>query len=300
MGKPTIAKDYKDVETVDLVHTRNSDEYAKVAPRAYRSLHELHKKVNKNSQTPSIARTKPPLPYKTGNQSTMKVLNQADPGTHEHDPSSDYESDWVDDLPSPSALLQANDDTDINHKIGDTAHSDLMSQASASDYGYFGFSGTEDTKRQSNANEGAVESLDSTVFADNQYDEAMGNLESDRDVSKYFMDTSPSHIVKNTGEQKLFMSTDSPEKLISPPSKRTIAQSLGDELDEADSVHEAKRSQQNTATNSESLQPLHTEVDDASVSAVPPVPTIKPGYPDWVYEFDPAFVAEWEPYVEFV
>lgn len=300
MEKHALGKETKNVETVDLAHTRTSDDYAKVAPRAYRSLHQLHKKINKNSQTPVVANTKPSFSYKKGNQPTLTFLSRpGSSGKRNEDPSSEYGAGWMDDLPSPSALLQADDETDTCRKPIDAAHHELLPQASDCASEHSGFSSTGDSEKQP-TNQSAGNPKDTAVFTNDQYDEAIGNLGSDagREVSHYFTDSPSNYGVKGTDGQKLFMSTDSPDKPSSPPAKRKFSESFGNEFGGAGSVHKARKREQLDPTNdAHILQPSPNKENHASA---PAIPTIKPGYPDWVYDFDPAFVAEWEPYVEFV
>ncbi|KAL8939030.1 MAG: hypothetical protein Q9216_003579 [Gyalolechia sp. 2 TL-2023] len=295
MGKHAVDKDIQDVETVDLAHTRTDDDYAKVAPRAYRSLHQLHQKINKDSQKPAVATTKPSFSYKNGGQPMLTFLNHTGSSDKldDDDPSSDYGSGWMDDLPSPSALLQADDETDSGLPALDIAY-DQTPAPEDSILNHVGNSG-----KLSRTTPAAGEPMDSSVFADNQYDEAVGNLGSDAfwEASQDFMNNRPGHTAQVAKEQTLFMSTDSPEKPSSPPTKRKCSESFWNEPDEDRSVHEEKRSKQLDTDVDAPDRPLPASAKEDG--AEPAIPTIKPGYPDWVYEFDPAFVAEWEPYVEF-
>ncbi|KAL8829578.1 MAG: hypothetical protein Q9170_006107 [Blastenia crenularia] len=290
MEKPIPRQATKDIETVDLAQRRTSNEYAKVAPRAYRALHHLHEKVNQNHQIPVITSAKPSFSYKKGDQPTFTFLAPTDRSTEE--PSSDYGSGWMDELPSPSALLQGKDQTDISCQATQAVHELLSSQALDAGAEDFELDRPEDPEKLPIISPSAVEPMKSTIFADDEYDEAMGNLGSDG-LSQYFADSAPIHIAKNTSEQKLFMSIDSPEKLSSPPHKRKCIEESGNDRDDVNSIHEAKRQQFDTVTNPPVPQ---RSPDPEIVDPAPTVPPIKPGYPDWVYEFDPAFVAEWEPY----
>ncbi|KAI4170407.1 MAG: hypothetical protein LQ343_005029 [Gyalolechia ehrenbergii] len=301
MGKTAIDNNMQNVEMVDLANTRTDDDYAKVAPRAYQSLHQLHKKVNKDSQTPAVAITKPSCSYKKGGQPKFTFLSHTgSSGKHNDDPSSDYGSGWMDDLPSPSALLQANDETESGLKATDAAHDELVSQAFDSAAEDFGLDHIGDSGKQSKISQSTGELVDPTVFADNQYDEAVGNLGSDAlwEPSQDFMGSRSDHITKLAKEQKLFTPIDSPEKPSSPAVKRKFTETSGIEPDKDNSMHEEKRRKQlDTAVDPRKIQPSSSAKNHVPE---PAVPTIKPGYPDWVYEFDPVFVAEWEPYVEFV
>lgn len=277
---------------MDLSNKRDTDVYAKVAPRAYRSLHRLHEKTNSSSNPSMASNTKPTFSYKKGEQPSFSFLSQlVEADDKDEDPSSDYGAGWMDDLPSPSALIQTSHGMRNNSKESVKDNDSLGCEDS-----YLGLQGNDDdmmegsSKNQAFVND-SHEDL-STVFVDGT-EENMGSLgpEEAFEVSQYFNKGPAGHNTTEEDNSKLSMSTDSPEKPSSPPIKRkTIeAQSLG--MGEADSNRASKR-----IKHDEAPEPATNDGNEAAISA----PTIKPGHPDWVYEFDPAFVAEWEPYVEFV
>ena len=93
---------------------------------------------------------------------------------------------------------------------------------------------------------------------------------------------------------KLFFSTDSPEKALSTPWKRK-AFTLEDDVAKSTTENQKRL---NTALDD----------DDNGLVRIGPSPdrpahsdhAINSGLPDWVYTFDPAFVAEYQDFVEFV
>ncbi len=299
LRKPASAKEAKKIETVDLAHGRDKDEYAKVAPRAYRSLHQLHDKVNKNgSVTPVLSNTKPSFSYKKGDQPRLTFLGQpATPSKQDPDRSSDYGAGWMDDLPSPANLLHAANEPDGAPKQTAPSHDDILSLPSFSDPQHFEFDFTGDTEEEQQTEPCIVDATDTAIFDDSGYKEAMETLEAaeKQEVSQYFAPGPSSRVEKEMSSQKLFMSTDSPEKPSSPILKRDICQTQDGEVNEANIVPEAKRTRLEENKNAQTFH--SSPIEEAVPSSVT---TIKAGYPDWVYEFDPAFVAEWEPYVEFV
>ncbi|KAI4195106.1 MAG: hypothetical protein LQ346_003530 [Caloplaca aetnensis] len=298
LGKPAPAKEARKIETVDLAHGRDKDDYAKVAPRAYRSLHQLHDKVNKTgSVTPVMSNTKPSFSYKKGDLPRLTFLGQsATPSKQDPDRSSDYGAGWMDDLPSPARLLHADNEPDGASKQTITNRDDILSLPPVSDHRHFEFDFTGDSGEEQQSETSIVDATDTAIFDDSGYKEAMETLEAvkKQDVSQYFAPGPSSRVEKETSSQKLFMSTDSPEKPSSPNLKRDISQTQDGEVNEANIVPEAKRKRLDETTDA---QTLHSPPIEEGVPSS--VATIKAGYPDWVYEFDPAFVAEWEPYVEF-
>ncbi|KAL8734656.1 MAG: hypothetical protein Q9166_001312 [cf. Caloplaca sp. 2 TL-2023] len=297
-GKPVAPSDRKDVETVGLAWKRDPNEYAKVAPRAYRSLHQLHEKVTKDDRTPTITSIKPCFSYKKGEQPTFSFIDTTASSTkrNEH-PSSDYGSGWIDDLPSPSALIHT------DHQAKGGLDSDgLVDDDFSSDRGIF-----TSERHQLDNDRGYIEDsqiMDSSdtntaIFADLEYEEAMRTLnpEDDLEASRYFKNGLPKQSVKPTSHDKLFVSTDSPEKPSSPPPKRKAAESRIDEPDEAIPVHEVKKQKIDAVSNS---PPVLQSSSGKENQISKPAPTIRPGHLERGYKFDEAFIAELEPYVEFV
>ncbi|KAL8807605.1 MAG: hypothetical protein Q9182_000589 [Xanthomendoza sp. 2 TL-2023] len=294
MGKAKGSNVRIDVETVDLAHNRNSNDYLKVAPRAYRSLHQLHEKVSKDNQTPIISRIRPSLSCQKGDPPTFTFLHQTTcPSERNEDPSSDYGAGWMDDLPSPSALFEpsnpakddlASDDYDIDFDLPTSFASirpDLEDcEGCAPDPPNMGTSAT---------NAATLANSDDEHAKDDGVNSADGV-----EVSRYFQSGQAEPSINQRNHEKLFMSTDSPEKASSPPLKRKTAEPSGDEQPRP--VDERKKAKVDHLPNSSSLEPSPTkDIQDTDAG-----PTIKPGHPAWVYEFDPTFIAEWEPYVEFV
>lgn len=295
LGKPTLAKDTKKIETVDLTTARTSDEYAKVAPRAYRALHDLHEKVNKNNPTPVVSNTKPSFSYKKGDQPTFTFLSQSGtPIKRDEDPSSDYGAGWMDDLPSPTGLLQADNESEIVVKGSGGDHYNLSSPALHSESEDSELDAKVDFGEQQPRAPSITNSLESAIFDNNEYDEAVENLGSveGQEVSQYFATGPSDHRLEATSSQKLFLSTDSPEKPSSPTNKRKITQSPEATLHKADVVPQAKRGKLEKVTDAGTLQPSSSK---ENVAPILPVTTVKPEYSDWA-----AFVAECEEYVEYV
>ena len=285
-GKSTQSTDRKGIETVNLAHKKDPNEYAKVAPRAYRSLHQLHEKVNKDGRMPTMTNIKPSFPFKKGEQPTLSFLGQtASSSQRNQEPSSDYDSGFLDDFPSPSALLSTShkETNDLNLQAVD--YNDK-----GKDLGTFG------SEHHKSGDDGS--DVDPAIFADAEYEEAMESLGPGGYVgaSRYFPGSPPKRTGDRTTQDKLFMSTDSPVKPSSPSEKRKTAEEPDAGPKEEHAVHKEKKQKVDNASDAAPLGPSSGQGNQDST----PAPTIKAGYPAWVYEFDPGFIAEWEPYAEFV
>ncbi|KAL8851700.1 MAG: hypothetical protein Q9221_003431 [Calogaya cf. arnoldii] len=297
MGKSTSPNRGKGIETVDLAYKKDANEYAKVAPRAYKSLHQLHEKVNKDNRTPVLTDIKPSFSYKKGEQPSFSFLSQtASSSKRKEEPSSDYDSGFLDDLPSPSAFIRTS-----NKAKDDVGRQDVARNNTDEDHGTFVLQHHELGENIGCPEDAQIEEgsyVDPAVFADTEYEEAMESLGSGDYVqaSHYFQGSQPKMVGDRAPHHKLFLSTDSPVKPSSPIEKRRSSERSDAELAEDDAIHKQKKQKVDNASDPAPLRPSSSKGNQDSNSA----PAIKAGYPAWVYEFDPAFIAEWEPYAEFV
>lgn len=288
VGTSTPPNKRKVIDRVNLAHKKDANEYAKVAPRAYRSLYQLHEKINKDSRTPTMSNIKPSFSYKEGEQPTFSFLGAAASSSKRtEEPSSDYDTGFLDDLPSPSALLRTSREAkhDVDLPKVDNKDSRAGEDTFALEPEELGENGSYAEVAQ-----GKGESDDeAAIFADTEYEEAMENLGSGGcvEASPYFQDAQPKRVEDCTSYDKLFISTDSPRKPSSPNVKR---------VNSGPPSIEGKRRKIDSTLDSAALRPSSSNGNQGS----PLAPRIKAGYPAWVYEFDPAFIAEWEPYAEFV
>ncbi|KAL8699695.1 MAG: hypothetical protein Q9201_005857 [Fulgogasparrea decipioides] len=292
-SKAAVPEIAGDVERMDLAHTQNADEYAKVAPRAYRSLHKLHEQTNKNSKPSAMSNTKPTFSYKKGEQPTFTFLSHMDKSSKRDErPSSDYESSWMDDLPSPSALLQTDSGKSIGSKENARGDGELPYKDATSTH--------RDDGRDDDGLVGAQLRINCSArgpatFMDDEYEETLGNYGFDEglEVSQYFKEGQPAHTRNESDDAKLFMSTDSPEKLPSPPFKRRATESPARAPLETDALPRTKRPKCDATAVPHNSSSVENE-------AQAPATTTKSSHPDRIDEFDPACLAEWEQYVEFV
>jgi hypothetical protein len=318
------------IEMVDLASRQDPEKYAKNAPREFKKLHELHEKVTNGEFTPVLPRKKPTFEFKTGNQSRISFHDNAAAAVESSDkPSTDYEADWMDNLPSPSALLnkqakrkEESPPHEISIDYGSSWQDGLpfpsadLHQNNAAIENHAEADSLEDFDlSQFNDDQGDIEDAlvgfsDSVAMHEHsQADGVAGSttLHSDEVIADedIILDSyaptiptwSTKHALASTksrSSSKLFLSTDSPEKPIEPPRKRKAAVAL--DTKEVTIPAPIPKKPKTDDENDNALQPSSS----AENKAAPSVPVIKPGQPAWVYEFDPAFIAEWQDFVDFV
>ena len=99
-SKDEVLSDPTNAEVVDLAQDTEPGSYAKVAPREYRKLHNLHTSVQSDKAIPKFGRNKPQFSYSSGQQPELSFLHKENNVADAFDYAN---SD--DEFPSPSALL---------------------------------------------------------------------------------------------------------------------------------------------------------------------------------------------------
>ena len=263
-----------------------------------------------------------------------------DSANHFRKSSSDNDDDWMDDLPSPSTLLgQKKSAETTTHKGSDyvaeiLAFDEDMSDIEADMVGLSDLVGLEDSSIHE-ARTAVFPQQDerfNTNISNYEDDDVTWNLPvlpSPRGHQRYTCE-------QDKGA-KLFLSTDSPEKPTLEPLKRKSTSSSDVEVSTSSTKplpKKAKREDRksdiqetsidrnqavardlpppsSSAPENQGLPPpspntlevqhgLHPSSSILEMQSASPKPTIRPGYPAWVYDLDPEFVAEYEDYVEFV
>lgn len=302
------------IERVNLAQGRDQDDYTKFGPRDYRKLHQIHEKVTKASPVPTIGHTKPSYSYSKGEQPRVSFLSEAaDSISPLEKTSSDYDDNWMDDLPSPSALLSqrkhaittAGEDS-VN--AGNLTFDEDISDIEANMIGLNDSFAMKDNPTHENRDAALSD-------YEEQYGSGALNEETD-DVAWDLPLLSPPpeslhELRKQEKAVRLVTSSDSPGKPTPGRMKRKATASPDIEVSMARSVSLPKK--QKTDDQKPTAQRPPIDENQASTAASPlpsstaletqapaPIPKIRPGYPAWVYDFDPAFIAEYEDFVEFV
>ena len=223
----------------------------------------------------------------TGDLPSVSVLSASQDKHHglsHHDKSTDYGSDWQDDLPTLSALLRGDipmDETpyeenslkDLDLPQSDMDHADLEDAM-------IGFSDSLAIQNDSQA-----ESANTLM-----------NMQSEDQFHTFHEQPIQGTVAPEKSHASLGSSifTDDTYKPMESPRKRKVLFNAEEEevMFSAPMPKKAKTSKE----SNQAVQPS----SDAENEAETAVPAIKPGQPAWVYEFDPALIAEYQEFVEFV
>lgn len=318
-----------DIETIDLAGGR--DECAKDAPREFRKLDKLHKSVNNGRSAPLLVHKKPSFDYMKGELPEVTILNEKPNAVESSDkPLTDYGDDWMGGLPSPSALLgklpvqgrspshekstsygsslpsiptllRRNEGaTDIFAQtfpdcdsMGDFQPSYLNDEEADLEAAMVGLSDSVAMYEDSQAHAGTDETTlnGEEARADEEHPHESSFPFSPCRLTKHAKTSAASFAPK---EEKLFLSTDSPAKSAEQSKKRAAAVAFEDE--DVPSLAPATKERKISEQPGPAVQPS----SNAGNQIAAPPPEIKPGQPAWVYDFDPAFIADFQDFVDFV
>ena len=306
--KLQIGRDSNPTQKIDLSKCRNTDEYAKTGPRDYRKLHQLHNSVNKKPPVPTITKSKSSFSHAKGEHPNIPFLYPEVEGLQPTDKSSsDYDDEWMDDLPSLSAVLnKQREGSGLLSSKEAHQNSDLTLERNDSDYeDCFTLSDIIDFNRNSMAQPDYQEAQSRNAKG-NEYDKEV--LPVSMQSANPFQNESQKPIVKS--DERLFCSTDSPEKfvpsisrqaeMLSPRKLCVVEKRVSNAPLEHDlppgNLHFPKRpktSDQSPNITATSFQPQPNSKGAAAQNS-------ECQRPAWVDEFDPEFIAEYADIVEFI
>ena len=312
-----------EIETVDLASRRTLGGYEKTLPQNFRSLNRLHDDVTKGRTAPVAMKKQPSFDYTRGRQPQISFLKKdASAGIASDKPSTDYDADWVRDLPSPSALLGK-----PRGKLGplpehtSTAYgsswpddfpspsalirqNDTATEGCPHNDSQEGFDRSQINDDESDLEAAMVGLSDSVTMRENsQVEAATAQTGSHAEVFRHWspppvestpkLYRRPTFQAESSGTSGLFFSTDSAEKSVELGQKRKAGISdEGENLSQSAPVPKRPR----VSDEREASRPLSRAEDQAKAAPW----TIKAGQPAWVYGFDAAFIAEWQDIVDFV
>ena len=223
----------------------------------------------------------------TGDLPSALVLPASQDRHHEpspHDRSTDYGSDWQSDLPSLSALLGENTPMDEAPYKNDSLQDFDLSASDKDEVdledAMIGFSDSVALQ-----NDSQLEDVNpsTNMQSDNQFQTSyerpihgvVATEGSRASVESFLPENHPDESIESTRKRKVLSTSDEEEVMLSAPVEKKVK--TGKESEQA-------------------LQPSSNAENKAETA----MPVIKPGQPAWVYEFDPAFIAEYQDFVEFV
>ena len=313
-----------EIETVDLAKGEGLKRFDITPSKTFRSLNNLHDNVTNGKTARTAIKKQPSFDYREG-EKPQTPFPKTDAGTETSSdkPSTDYDADWMGELPSPSILLRKPREKVDSH-AGHTSTNCIKSQfnnlkspstlicENDATYGIYHDNHLLEGNdlSQFNDDESEIEAAmvglsDSVALEESASVQAATDLVSpqlndyptyslppNKSTTKAYHD--PATDGKNSHTSALFFSTDSPEKVVELGKKHKVGIDDGVE-DLSESAPVPKR-----ARMIDELDQPPRRSSSVENQRLLPTPVIKPGQPAWVYKFDAGFIAEWQDIVDFV
>lgn len=313
-----------EIKTIDPAKGQRLKRFDKTPSKTFRSLDILHESVTKGRAERPAIKKQPSFDYRERKKPQTPFL-KTNAGTEisSDKPSTDYDADWMGDLPSPSILLRKprekgdglaehiSTNCIKSHFNNPQSPSTLIRDNDAAHEMYHDKHSLEGLDlSQFNDDESEIEAAmvglsDSVAMEETAQVQAATDLVSpqpntypnyslppDKSTTKVYHD--PATEGKNSHTSALFFSTDSPEKVVELGRKRKAGVDDGvEDLSESEPV--LKR----VGMIDEPDRPPGRSSSVES-QRLAPTSVVKPGQPAWVYEFDARFIAEWQDIVDFV
>lgn len=321
---PNVPKNDRnaEIEAIDLASSEASGGNERTLPKAFRSLNRLHDNVTKGRSAAMEIKKQPFFDNAKGGQLQISFLNKDASSEKSSDkPSTDYDDNWMDDLPSPTTLLRnprgkssplpghASIDYDNGWPDGLLSPSALIRQDDAAtsypDHDSLeGFDLSQFNHDESDLEAAMVGLSDSMIMQkESQVQAATGQTNSQAKAFSHWS-LPPDELTpkvyhrpiintESSSTSKMFFSTDSPENVEKLGQKRKAAV-----RDEAEDLSQSASVPKRARVSDEGGAPKAPSSAEKQAKAATSV--IKAGLPAWVYEFDAAFIAEWQDIVDFV
>ena len=280
---------------------RDLQEYATDSSRDFKKLHRLHQKISKTPSVRITLKPKASFPSSKGAQSQLSFLSQKQDHLETVNVSSEYEDDWMDDLPSTSVLLGKPTENGVPPDKPSQTNSDEPSDEGDSDL------------------EAALIGLDdSTAVAESAKDNQASAVPDDGDDWESYnigeeRETNPAYLHSSAGpargsrSERLFLSTDSPEKPEKFNDKRKVDVDSDVESERSSRPRLAKKprimvqterlvetcaDRETCEASPNSSQTLDPSTSKADSNANPVEDdNEQPLLPEWTKEIDPGFLA---------
>ena len=313
-----------EIEMVDLTNGQRLKRFDKLPSKTFRSLDILPENETKGKTTrTAIKKRSSPVYRERKTPETPFLKTNAGTEISSDKPSTNYDADWMGELPSPSVLLRKpreKVDSLAGHISTDCIKSQFNNLQSPSTpicdndtaHGVYhekhlleGLGLSQFNDDESEIEAAMVGLSDSVAMEETAQVQAAADLLNpqlntcpnpalppNKSTTKVCFD--PASEGKSSRTSALFFSTDSPEEVVELGKKRKA--DVDDGVEKSSGLAPvAKRAR----TIDEPDQPPRrsSSVESQRHAATP---NVKPGQPAWVYEFDAGFIAEWQDIVDFV
>ena len=281
------------IEKVDLVGKDQPSGPPKKTPRQMQVLDKLHQSVNKRATVPTVTQKKPSIDFSSDDQSRLSFLRDDDRINPPQRDSTDYGDNSTTEFPSPTELLNQ-----CNPTIVQTVNADRKDAFDTNSLEDFDLSQFDNDEWDTDA---ALVGLSDSVTMQEESKSAQRLLDSP------MISDEPSSVPEMPAVSTRTGNNDKNPTRI--PDKRPAEFSEksheSQNVDQNSNVPKRQKLDRNEKANDQTV--LSGQHHPSTIPGIgqpsptlPAPPVIEKGHPAWVYELDPAFIAEYQDIVEFV
>ena len=314
------------IECFDLTSRNDAKSNGQSTNESRQSLERLHQKLVKSPSVPVVAQRKGLQAFSQKRESSLSFLRDTAEEEEKHGPSP-IETD-LDDFPSPSALFELETDHNVRslaptqklhfrekevsstpqvpetqHGLNPTSEPSEGDEMTDVEAAMIGLTDTMILQEPKFLGKSAVgPSLDATLKHPDPTSSLLTTKSLPIDNSTAFKTVSIHSGQKSESEFQVARTLPQPPANVE---KRPLADIPTDNALHAPPKKPRLDREEHARHVPQILPEIHADNSETSnavtaVTAPPPPPIIKPGQPVWVYEMDPAFIAQFQDFVEFV
>ena len=281
-----------EIERLDLASPPESKARSRGYSKGFRDLESLHHSTTKGVSSPPVP-SKKRAAYSVTDDNFGPSNCQSGTLKPNAEPSSEFGEEWDQDLPSfpdfleeiePTNLLEDENGTDA----GSSQEFVRLPECVVKDRGV-----ASDSRKDTDLSQYDTEFSDTEQALVGLSDSISLRRNPDPGLDSGSFPKPPELSLQDFSSDKLFLSSSGPVAVPESSHKRTFHEASIERLGPAEP--DSKKARNDEALNTPYDLPQQADqVPDA------PPPSIKPGLPQWAYELDPAFIAEYQDIVDFV
>lgn len=303
------------IENINFANEYDSPTPSKNSSRQVQNLEMLHQSVTKSALKPIVRPKKPSHDFSKDSQLQLSFLRGDVRPSSSPKQSTNYSDDWLHVLPSPSELFKIPEQDHEAAQVGGNSKDHYAAESNLANRETYDLNLLEDFDQHPSDDErcdmettmvGLSDSITMQEMSSTQGQDAATGLSQQRGHSTthpsqasfpILPDSIESVVVPRPSKKTFHSKGTSAKVLLSAPEKR-YAEVLPEGEDTIRNSTKIKRQKRGNLPND---SPVLQSAGLEPLEPAPSVPTIiKPGQPAWVYDFDPAFIAEYQDFVDFV
>ena len=281
-----------EIERLDLASPPRSKARSRGYSKGFRDLESLHHSTTNGIPSPS-GPSKKGGPYTMTEDNFVPLTSQGSTLKPNAEVSSEYGEAWDQDLPSFPDFLEETEPAPFLGEENGTGASSSQEDARLPESIVQDRSGAWDPRKETDPAQFDAEFSDTEQALVGLSDSISLQRKAASELDSGSCPQPPELSLQDTSSDKLFLSSTGPVAVPQSPRKRTFQEATIERMSPAEPDSKKARSDR-------TLDTPHDLPQQADQVPEAPLSSIKPGLPQWAYELDPAFIAEYQDIVEFV